>query len=101
MNEWIENIRARSQSNTDKLKRVNSGTQVDANDIVFLPVLEENQLNAKLTSKRILRDIYSVNSQLEMWELLQDFDSFIHLKDEDLNQGPIDFETTKKREVSK
>ena len=74
---------------------------MNAKDLVFLPVLEENQLNAKLTSKRILRDIYSVNSQLEMWELLQDFDSFIHLKDEDLNQGPIDFETTKKREVSK
>ena len=74
---------------------------MNAKDLVFLPVLEENQLNAKLTSKRILHDIYSVNSQLEMWELLQDFDSLIHLEDEELNQGPIDFETTKKREVSK
>ena len=84
-----------------KIKRINYSTPVNAKDLVFLPVLEENQLNAKLTSKRILRDIYSVNSQLEMWELLQDFDSFIHLEDEELNQGPIDFETTKKREVSK
>lgn len=68
---------------------------------LYLPKLEESQVNAKLRSKQILRDIYSVNSTMEMWLLLQQVDAFIHSNTAVEEEGTVDFETTKKREVSK
>ena len=68
---------------------------------LYLPKLEESQVNAKMRSKQILRDIYSVNSPMEMWLLLQQVDAFIHSNTAVEEEGTVDFETTKKREVSK
>lgn len=67
---------------------------------LFLPKLEESQRNAKQASKRLVQGMYSVNSQIEIWLLLQQFDIFVH-EESAAETSNIDFNTTKKREVSK
>lgn len=95
MTVWYEDDhRSRSLSNL-------SPSAVKQEEGLYLPILEESQVSAKLTCKRIIRDVYSVNNAREVWSVLQQFDQFVNSKLTEEESGMVDFETTKKREVGK
>lgn len=92
---YKDDHRSRSLSNL-------SPSAIKQEECLYLPILEESQVSAKLTSKRIIRDVYSVNNPREVWSVLQQFDQFVNSKlTEEEESGMVDFETTKKREVGK